>query len=90
MNDDNPDITGYQVLTAADEHGLSDLRAIDGVFRDKASRTYPASHWGPIDGRRFTSIAGATKSKPRHRRRALRSTRRGSTGSLPDGGPIQD
>jgi len=37
VNDDNPDITGYQVLTAADELVCPICGPLHGVFRDKAS-----------------------------------------------------
>lgn len=53
VNDDNPDITGYQVLTAADELVCPICGPLHGVFRDKASRTYQHPTEGPIDGPPF-------------------------------------
>ena len=49
----NEAITGYQVLTAADEHVCHIFGPLHGVFRDKASRTYQHPTMGWIAGPPF-------------------------------------
>ena len=53
VNDDNPVITGYQVLTAADERVCPICGPLHGVFREKASRTYQHPTIGGIAGPPF-------------------------------------
>ena len=53
VNDANPVITGYQVLTAADEKVCPTCGPLQGVFRDKASRTYQHPTMGGIAGPPF-------------------------------------
>jgi SPP1 gp7 family putative phage head morphogenesis protein len=53
VNDANPVITGYQVLTAADERVCPICGSLHGVFRNKASRTYQHPTMGAIAGPPF-------------------------------------